>query len=73
LPKAVAAKKLSVGDVFEAEGRSYDVVAGRAGGVTLEPTIAKTVDEIHAGARRPRMPPEDFDELFGQLPPEGER
>jgi hypothetical protein len=46
-PMAVAAKKLSIGDLVEIEGRRYDVVSDKAGGV-------------------------EFDELFGDLPRDGE-
>jgi hypothetical protein len=43
----VIAKKLDVkiGDVVEIEGRRYDVVSHKEGGVTLEPAITKTVAE----------------------------
>lgn len=69
---AVAPKKLSIGDVVEVEGYRYDVVPGKAGGVTLERAITQTVDEIHAELGGPRMIPEDFDDLFGGLPSDGE-
>lgn len=47
---AVTAKKLDVkiGDLVEIEGRKYDVVSDKHGGVALEPAITKTVAEIHA-------------------------
>ena len=69
---AVAPKKLSVGDVVEVDGRKYDVVPDKGGGVTLEPAITKTVDEIHAELGGRRMAPEEFNELFGHLPSDGE-
>jgi hypothetical protein len=71
-PMAVGPKKLSVGDVVELDGRTYDVVPDKAGGVTLEPAITKTLDDIHAELGGRRMTPEEFDELFGQLPSDGE-
>ncbi len=71
-PMAVAPKKLNVGDVVEVDGRKYDVVPDKAGGVTLEPAITKTVDEIDAGRGGRRMTREEFDELFGHLPSDGE-
>jgi len=42
---AIAAKKLDVaiGDVVEIDGRRYDVVSDKEGGVTLEPAITMTV------------------------------
>jgi hypothetical protein len=66
---AVAPKKLSIGDVVEVAGRRYDVVPDKAGGVALEPAITKTVDELYGG--RP-LTQEEFDELFGDLPSDGE-
>jgi hypothetical protein len=68
-PMAVAPKKLSVGDVVEVDGRKYDVVPDKAGGVTLEPAITKTVDELYGGRPLTRQ---EFDELFGHLPSDGE-
>jgi hypothetical protein len=69
---AVAPKKLSVGDLVEVEGRRYDVVPDKVGGVTLEPAITQTVDDIHAELGGRRATPEEFDELFGHLPSDGE-
>ena len=69
---AVAPKKLSIGDVVDVDGREYEVVPDKAGGVTLEPAITKTLDEIHAEHGGRRMTPEEFDELFGHLPSDGE-
>jgi hypothetical protein len=69
---AVVPKKLSIGDLVEIDGRKYDVVPDKAGGVTLEPAITKTLDEIHAEHGGRRLTPEEFDELFGHLPSDGE-
>lgn len=71
---AVEVKKLDahIGDVVEIEGRRYDVVSDKADGVALEPAITKTVDEIHAELGGRRMTTEEFDELFGHLPSDGE-
>ncbi|OAI39318.1 hypothetical protein AYO39_00545 [Actinobacteria bacterium SCGC AG-212-D09] len=71
---AVTAKKLDVkiGDVVEIDGREYDVVSDNHGGVTLEPAITKTVAEIHAEHGERQLPREEFEELFGQIPADGE-
>jgi hypothetical protein len=69
---AVAPKKLSIGDVVEIDGRRYDVVPDKAGGVTLEPAITQTVAEIHAEHGGRPLTSEEFDELFGDLPSDGE-
>jgi hypothetical protein len=70
---AVAPKKLSIGDVVEIDGRRYDVVPDKAGGVTLEPAITQTVAEIHAELGGRPLTSEEFDELFGDLPREAGR
>jgi hypothetical protein len=67
---AVAPKRLSIGDVVEIDGRKYDVVPDKAGGVTLEPAITQTVAEIHAEHGGRPLTSEEFDELFGDLPRE---
>ena len=71
---AVAAKKLDVkiGDLVEIEGRKYDVVSDKHGGVGLEPAITMTADEILAGHALRPLSPEEFEEEFGDLPSDGE-
>ena len=44
----------------------------KAGGVTLEPAITKTVDDVHAELGCRGITPEELDELFGHPPPDGE-
>jgi hypothetical protein len=71
---AVRTKKLDVrvGDLVEIEGRRYDVVADKQGGVALEPAITQTVDDVLAEQGGRRLTPEEFHELFGHLPSDGE-
>jgi hypothetical protein len=71
---AVEAKKLDVkiGDLVEIDGRRYDVVSDKAGGVALEPAITKTVAELRAERGGRPLTQEEFDELFGDLPRDGE-
>ncbi len=69
---AVAPKKLIVGDVVEADGRRYDVIPDKVGGVALEPAITETVEEIHAEHGGRALTAEEFDEQFGHLPSDGE-
>jgi hypothetical protein len=71
---AVAAKKLHVkiGDVVEIDGQRYDVVSDKQGGVTLEPAVTKTVAELHAEHGEQQLSSEEFAELFGELPSDGE-
>ena len=71
---AVTAKKLNVkiGDLVEIEGRKYDVVSDKHGGVALEPAITMTADEILAEHGLRPLSPEEFEEEFGGLPSDGE-
>jgi hypothetical protein len=71
---AVAAKKLDVkiGDLVEIDGRRYDVVSDKAGGVALEPAITKTVAQLRAERGGRPLTAEEFEELFGDLPTDGE-
>jgi hypothetical protein len=71
---AIAAKKLDVaiGDVVEIDGRRYDVVSDKEGGVTLEPAITMTVAEIHAAHGGRPLTDEEFEQHFGHLPSDGE-
>jgi hypothetical protein len=71
---AVAAKKLdvSIGDVVEIEGRKYDVVSDKHGGVALEPAITKSADEVFAERGLRPLTTEEFEEEFGDLQSDGE-
>jgi hypothetical protein len=70
----LTAKKLDVkiGDLVEIDGRKYDVVSDKHGGVALEPAITKTVAEIHAEHGERQLSREEFEELFGHIPSDGE-
>jgi hypothetical protein len=71
---AVAVKKLDVGigDLVEIDGRRYDVVSDKEGGVTLEPAITVSAEELHERYDTRPVTPEEFKELFGDLPSDGE-
>jgi hypothetical protein len=73
-PMAVEVKKLDVkiGDVVEIDRRRYDVVSDKAGGVALEPAITKSVEELAAQRGGRSLSREEFRELFGDLPRDGE-
>jgi hypothetical protein len=56
---AIAVKKLDlkVGEFVEIDGRRYEVVPDRAGGVTIEPPITPVSElETPGGARSPPAP-----------------
>ena len=71
---AVAPKKLDLraGDLVEIEGRRYDVVPDKQGGLTLEPAITITVAELDRrhGARPATQ--EEIDSQLDLLPGDGE-
>lgn len=71
---AVTTKKLDVeiGDRVEIDGREYDVIPDKVGGVTLEAAVTQTVDEIVGEQGGRTLTPEEFDEHFGHLPSDGE-
>lgn len=71
---AVAAKKLDVqiGDLVEIDGRRYDVVPDKQGGVTLEPAITVFADELHHRHNTRPATEKEFEEHFGHLPTDGE-
>jgi hypothetical protein len=71
---AVSAKRLDVkiGDLVEIEGRKYDVVSDKQGGVTLEPAITMTADELFAEHGLTPLTREEAEREFGDLPSDGE-
>lgn len=71
---AIAVKKLdvTVGDVVEVEGRRYDVVSDKVGGVALEPAITTSQHERHERDGSRPATQEEFDRHFGDLPSDGE-
>lgn len=71
---AVAAKRLdvSIGDLVEIDGRKYDVVSDKAGGVALEPAITVFSGELHERHGTRPISQEQFDEQFGDVPGDGE-
>jgi hypothetical protein len=69
---AVAQKKLSIGDLVEIDGRQYDVVSDKTGGVALEPAITHTVAEIHGELGTRPLTDHEFAEHFGHLPSDDE-
>jgi hypothetical protein len=63
---AVAPKKLDVhvGDLVEIDGRRYELVPDKQGGLTLEPAIGVTVAELD---RRHGTRPATQEEIANQL------
>ncbi len=54
------------------EGRLYEVVPDQEGGVTLEPAITLSVDEIHRLSGGRQATPAEIEEFFGDIPSDGE-
>lgn len=71
---AVNPKRVDVhsGDLVEIEGRLYDVVPDRQGGLTLEPAITVTADELAARHGERPATQEEIEAQFDPLPPDGE-
>jgi hypothetical protein len=70
---AVEIKKLDlrIGEVVEIDGRRYDVVSDGADGITLEPALTSSHELHRRHGTRPATQ-EEFDQLFGDLPSDGE-
>jgi hypothetical protein len=70
---AVAVKKLdlAVGEFVEIEGRRYEVVPDRQGGITIEPPITPAA-ELHAQRGTEPASAEDFERLSTDIPEDAE-
>ena len=70
---ATAVKKLDlkVGEFVEIDGRRYEVVPDRAGGVTIEPPITP-VSELDAQRGTKPASAQDFERLTAGFPSDGE-
>jgi hypothetical protein len=66
---ATAVKKLDlkVGEFVEIDGRRYEVVPDRQGGLTLEPPITPMA-ELHAKRGTKPASEEDFERLSADVP-----
>lgn len=66
---ATAVKKLDlkVGEFVEIDGRRYEVVPDRQGGLTLEPPITPMA-ELHAKRGTKPASAEDFERLSADVP-----
>jgi hypothetical protein len=73
LAMATAVKKLDlhVGELVEIDGRRYEVVPDRAGGLTLEPPITP-ISELYAKRGMKPASAEDFERLTADDPSDGE-
>ena len=70
---ATAVKKLDlhVGELVEIEGRRYEVVPDKTGGLTIEPPITP-ISEIYERRGMKPASVEDFERLTADLPTDGE-
>jgi len=71
---AVAAKKLDVhvGDLVEIEGRRYEIVPDKRGGLTLEAAVTVTVAELYRRHGTRPATQEEMDSQLDLLPNDGE-
>jgi hypothetical protein len=72
MPGTARSLDIHVGDLVEIEGRHYDVVSDKHGGVALEPAITRTAADIHAELGGRPLTEEEFERYFGDLPSDGE-
>jgi hypothetical protein len=63
---------LALGDLVEIDGRRYEVVPDRMGGVTLEPPIRPMAELEKRWGTRP-VSAEEFERVAGDLPTDDER
>ncbi len=62
---------LEIGELVEIDGRRYEVVPDRMGGLTLEPPI-RPMSELHEEWGTRPASDEDFERLAGDLPTDDE-
>jgi hypothetical protein len=68
---AVQKLDLAVGELVEIDGRRYEVVPSKIGGLTLEPPITPMA-ELHAMRGTKPASAEDFERLTADYPTDGE-
>jgi hypothetical protein len=68
---ATAVKSLQVGELVEIDGRRYEVVPDAEGDLTLERTVTPMAELDRRRGAEPASK-EEFDQLFGHLPVDGE-
>lgn len=70
---ATAVKKLDlhIGELVEIEGRRYEVVPDKTGGLTIEPPITPIAELYENRGMKPASA-EDFERIAGDLPTDGE-
>lgn len=70
---ATAVKKLDlhVGELVEIDGRRYEVVPDKIGGLTIEPPIIP-ISELYEKRGMKPASAEDFERIAGNLPTDGE-
>jgi hypothetical protein len=70
---ATAVRKLDlhVGELVEIDGRCYEVVPDKTGGLTIEPPITP-ISELYEKRGMKVASPEDFERLTADVPTDGE-
>lgn len=69
---AVAAKKLDIGDLVEVDGRRYEVIPDKVGGLTLEPASTVAVAELDRRHGTRPATEEEVESQLDLLPGDGE-
>jgi hypothetical protein len=71
MESAIRKLDLAVGELVEIDGRLYEVVPDRMGGVTIEPPITPMVELDRRWGTKPASA-EDFERLTAGYPSDGE-
>ena len=64
--------RLKIGQLVEVDGRLYDVVSDKAGGVTLEPAVTVTMRQAYRETGGRPASPQELKALLGDVPTDGE-
>lgn len=68
----VTAQKLKIGQLVEVDGRLYDVVSDKEGGVTLEPAITVTMRQAYRETGGRPATAQEIEAQLGDVPTDGE-
>jgi hypothetical protein len=69
---AVTAQKLTIGQLVEVDGRLYDVVSDKEGGVALESAITVTMEESYQETGGRPATAQEIETVLGDVPSDSE-
>jgi hypothetical protein len=68
LEMAVTAQKLTIGQLVEVDGRLYDVVSDKEGGVALESAVTVTMEESYRETGGRPATVQEIETVLGDVP-----